>query len=73
MAESGQDAQKSGDEKAKAPKPFPDDHVTFMAEYIFKRAGRRATLTEAEQALNNLSRVMEWLYKHRNDLNKKKL
>jgi hypothetical protein len=72
MAESEQDANKSDAEKAKKSRKASDKHLQIMAEYIFKREGRRATLSEANDALNNLTRLMKWLYEHRNDLKKKK-
>lgn len=68
MAESNVDA--SGDSKSekKKPRKVSDDHLKIMSEYIFKREGRAATLNEAQDALNNLTRLMKWLYEHRNDL-----
>jgi hypothetical protein len=70
MAESIEDV--SEDPKGEKKKAFKasDDHLKIMSEYIFKREGRPATLNEAQDALNNLTRLMKWLYEHRNDLKK---
>ena len=71
MAEPDQDASKENGDTEKKPVQASEDHLKIMAEYIFKREGRRATLNEASDALNNLTRLMKWLYEHRNDLKKK--
>lgn len=68
MAESNQDASESQKRKEKNPFQASDEHLKIMSEFIFKREGRPATLNEAQDALNNLTRLMKWLYEHRNDL-----
>jgi hypothetical protein len=63
-------SEKEGSAKKK-PLKASEKHLEIMAEYIFKREGRSATLGEAQDALNNLTRLMKWLYEHRNDLRKR--
>lgn len=72
MAEAKRDSSGQDGDAKKKPFKASDEHLQIMAEYIFKREGRCATLNEAQDALNNITRLMKWLYEHRNDLKKKK-
>lgn len=62
------DAAKPDDGAPRKPKGFSEEHLKIMGDYLSKHQGHKATSGESEEALTNLTRLFEWLYKHRKDL-----
>lgn len=68
MSDLWHDAAKSDDGATPRPKGFSEEHLKIMGDYLSKHQARKATPGESQEALTNLTRLFEWLYKHRKDL-----